>query len=138
MPDSAAFEQLSPGVQRWLYRQGWNGLRPVQENSIPIILERSSDLLITAPTAGGKTEAAFLPLVSFIESEPASTSYTVLCISPLKALINDQFERLESLCEMASTRITPWHGDVSPSRKKQSWKAPTGILLITPESLAGC
>ena len=135
MPDSAAFEQLSPGVQRWLYRQGWNGLRPVQENSIPIILERSSDLLITAPTAGGKTEAAFLPLVSFIESEPASTSYTVLCISPLKALINDQFERLESLCEMASTRITPWHGDVSPSRKKQSWKAPTGILLITPESL---
>jgi ATP-dependent Lhr-like helicase len=137
MGDSAAFELLSPGVQRWIYRQGWKGLRPVQEDAIPLILSQDRDLLITAPTAGGKTEAAFLPLVSMIEENGPSGSYAVLCLSPLKALINDQTERLEPLCEQAQTRITPWHGDVSQSVKKRSWKSPTGILLITPESLEG-
>ena len=93
------------------------------------------DILITAPTAGGKTEAAFLPLVSFIEQSADLDSFSVLCVSPLKALINDQFDRLESLCERAHTRITPWHGDISQSVKQRAWKHPEGILLITPESL---
>ncbi len=107
----------------------------MQEQAIPLILDGSADLLMTAPTAGGKTEAAFLPLVSWLEEGGAAESYGVLCLSPLKALINDQFDRLELLCEAASTHITPWHGDVSQSVKRSSWKEPCGILMITPESL---
>lgn len=135
MATSTAFEQLSPGVQSWLYRQGWKGLRPIQEAAVPLIVAADRDLLITAPTAGGKTEAAFLPLVSFIEQSPDRNGFSVLCASPLKALINDQFDRLESLCERAHTRITPWHGDISQSVKRRAWKSPEGVLLITPESL---
>lgn len=137
MSESTAFELLSPGVQSWIYREGWKSLRPVQEESIPLVLKKDSDLLITAPTAGGKTEAAFLPLISNIEYTGPIASYSVLCLSPLKALINDQTGRLEALCERAQTAITPWHGDVSQSVKKRSWAKPAGILLITPESLEG-
>lgn len=126
---------LSPGVQRWIYKQGWNSLRAVQEKSAPIILQGKGDLLITAPTAGGKTEAAFLPVVSWLEESFVGGSYGVLCISPLKALINDQYDRLSLLCDSAHTSITPWHGDVSQSVKRKSWNSPNGILLITPESL---
>lgn len=134
MATSGSYERLSSGVQRWIYRQGWPTLRPVQEWAIPAIMGKDRDVLITAPTAGGKTEAAFLPIVSAIESEGETGSYQAICISPLKALINDQSERLELLCEMAGTQITPWHGDVATSRKRNSWAKPAGILLITPES----
>lgn len=132
---SNSFDQLSPGVQTWLYQQKWQNLRPVQEQAIPLIMKGNRDLLITAPTAGGKTEAAFLPVVSWLEMDGPQQSYGVLCLSPLKALINDQFNRLESLCEKAHTTITPWHGDVNQGIKKKSWKDANGILLITPESL---
>lgn len=135
MATSSSFDQLSVGVQRWIYRQGWQGLRAVQERTIPLILEGEADLLLTAPTAGGKTEAAFLPLVSWLEKGGAPSGYGVLCLSPLKALINDQFNRLELLCDSAQTSITPWHGDVSQSVKRQSWRNASGILMITPESL---
>ncbi len=135
MSQSSSFDELSYGVQRWIYRQGWESLRDVQEKSVPIILASKQDVLITAPTAGGKTEAAFLPVVSWIEQNDNIGGYGALCISPLKALINDQYERLIPLCESANTHITPWHGDVSQSQKKKSWSDPSGILMITPESL---
>ena len=135
MTDSSSFHRLSHGVQRWIYRQGWSSLRGIQEAATPLILEGETDVLITAPTAGGKTEAAFLPLISWLEEHGPGNGYGVLCLSPLKALINDQFERLELLCESANTAITPWHGDVSASVKQRSWKRPTGVLMITPESL---
>lgn len=135
MSSSNSFDQLSVGVQRWVYRQGWQSLRAVQEKTIPLVLEGRTDLLLTAPTAGGKTEAVFLPLVSWLEKGSAPTGYGVLCLSPLKALINDQFNRLGPLCESAQTNITPWHGDVSQSIKNRSWRKASGVLMITPESL---
>lgn len=135
MSQSSSFDLLSNGVQRWIYRQGWPALRSVQEKAIPVILDGSEDILITAPTAGGKTEAAFLPIISWLEENGPEYGFGVLCLSPLKALINDQFKRLELLCESAHTTITPWHGDVSSSVKKRSWNEATGILMITPESL---
>lgn len=135
MADSSSFDQLSYGVQRWIYRQGWEELRAIQERSVPVIARASEDILITAPTAGGKTEAAFLPIVSWLEDDGPASGYGVLCLSPLKALINDQYKRLLPLCESANTAITPWHGDVSTSVKAKSWRSPQGILMITPESL---
>ena len=59
---SKAFKQLHPSVQRWIYDQGWTELRDAQERAIAPILEGSTDLIIAAATAGGKTEAAFLPI----------------------------------------------------------------------------
>ena len=134
---SAAFDLLHGKVRQWIWRQGWDGLREIQEKSIPILLSGASDLIITAGTASGKTEAAFLPIVSRLASEEASatTGFRAIYVSPLRALINDQFGRMESLCDDVEIEVTKWHGDVSASTKMRARKNPQGILLITPESL---
>lgn len=131
---SRAFDRLHPSVQRWVWKAGWQGLRPVQERACGVVLDGERDVIISAPTAGGKTEAAFLPIASRL-AESKGSGLGCLVISPLKALINDQARRLEPLFEGADIAFTPWHGDVPGTRKKRLLDRPTGVLLITPESL---
>ena len=109
-------------------------MRDVQESAIAPILSGATDVLIAAATAGGKTEAAFLPICSKLINEPRQ-SVQVLYISPLKALINDQFDRLSYLCQDLDIPVHRWHGDVGQSHKRRVLENPKGILLITPESL---
>lgn len=132
--DSSAFEQLHPEVQQWVWSQGWTSLRDAQEWAIPALVEADRDVIIAASTAAGKTEAAFLPILTHLLKDDQLTG-AVLYISPLKALINDQWGRLTQLCERLEIPVVGWHGDVSASKKHRFLKSPNGILLITPESL---
>lgn len=131
----SAFDQLALPVRRWIWQQKWTSLRDVQEKAIPAVLD-GGDIVISARTAAGKTEAAFLPLLSrLVESERTADGFAVLYVSPLKALINDQHRRLESLCEACDILLHKWHGDVDETAKTRARKRPSGIVLITPESL---
>lgn len=134
MSESHGFTRLHEGVQRWIWTQNWQALRDIQERAIEPILNADRDVIISASTAAGKTEAAFLPACSRV-AELTPTGVGLLYISPLKALINDQYRRLVSLCEILDLPVTPWHGDVLRSVKDKQRKAPRGIILITPESL---
>jgi ATP-dependent Lhr-like helicase len=129
---SGAFDQLAPEIQHAIFRLGWTELRPIQAESIRVILTTGTDLILAAPTAGGKTEAAFLPILSRLCED---RTLLAVYVSPLKALINDQFGRLETLCEFAEIPIHRWHGDVDPQAKARFRASPFGVLLITPESL---
>ncbi len=131
---SSAFFLLDERIQRWIWDAGWSELREVQERAIPPILTGDLDVIVAAATASGKTEAAFLPILSSLLSDDAAGS-CVLYVSPLKALINDQWGRLERLCDAIEIPVFPWHGDISGGRKKEFLKSRNGILLITPESL---
>lgn len=133
-PERSAFSLLHPAIQRELYRMGWKSLREIQTQAIRGLLQGSGHLIVTASTAGGKTEAAFLPILSSIVDAPAG-GVRALYIGPLKALINDQFRRLEELCERAEIPVHRWHGDVGQAARKAFLAAPAGVLLITPESL---
>ncbi len=130
---SDEFQCLDPRVQKWVYKQGWADLRDIQKQAIRPILSGTQDVIISASTASGKTEAFFLPACSTIADE--DEGFGILYISPLKALINDQYRRLESLCDLLDMKVTPWHGDSLQSKKRAAKKDPSGILLITPESL---
>ncbi|QCE32794.1 DEAD/DEAH box helicase [Acetobacteraceae bacterium] len=135
---SSAFDLLDSRIQRFLWQAQWDALRPAQEQAIPVILQGEGDAIIAAPTAAGKTEAAFLPtLTAFLKARDTQKQKDalILYLSPLKALINDQFERLDHLCESLEIPVTPWHGDVPASKKNHFLKNPKGLLLITPESL---
>lgn len=110
-------------------------MRDIQERAISTILDGDQDVIIAAPTAGGKTEAAFLPLISHVLEHPHKAGFDLVYVGPLRALINDQFERLEELCAVAELPVHPWHGDISQSVKARARRRPGGILLITPESL---
>lgn len=135
----AAYDRLARPVQHWVHRRGWQTLQDAQVRAITPILEAKSDVLITASTAGGKTEAAFLPILSRLVDEPAKdrAGVDVLYISPLKALINDQFGRLDEMCAELPVSVRAWHGDIPAGQKKQTWRERSGILLITPESVEG-
>ncbi len=133
---SGAFDKLVRPVQKWIRRQGWGELRDIQARAIRSICDSDTDLIIAASTAGGKTEAAFLPLISQVLDAPADMAgFDLLYIGPLKALITDQAGRLDDICREAELPVVPWHGDVSQSIKSRALKKPSGILLITPESL---
>jgi ATP-dependent Lhr-like helicase len=132
--DNPAFELLSKGVQKAIYDKGWGSLHPIQIDAIQTVYKSEDHLLISAQTAGGKTEAAFLPIISKID-EKASPSVQALYVGPLKALINDQFMRMEDLCSNLSIPVHRWHGDVGATEKHSVLRQPGGILLITPESL---
>ena len=129
-----AFEALAPFIQDYIYRNNWTDLREIQVASCDVIFNTDKNLLLTSSTASGKTEAAFLPILTEIYNNP-STSVSVLYVSPLKALINDQFTRLNELLEEANIMVTKWHGDANQNKKEKIIMSPNGIIQITPESL---
>jgi len=128
------FSRLSPFIQEFIYREKWQDLRSIQKEAITAVLDTNDHILITSGTASGKTEAAFLPILTSLNDSPVS-SIGAIYIGPLKALINDQFNRLEFLLEEANIPIRSWHGDISYSKKRKFLKEGQGVLQITPESL---
>ena len=130
----SAFDRYAPFVKDYIYAHSWENLRAVQVAAAEAIFETDEHVLLTASTASGKTEAAFFPIITLFSEEPPA-SVGCIYIGPLKALINDQFTRLNDLCRTAEIPVWHWHGDVAQSHKARLMKRPSGILQITPESL---
>jgi len=129
-----AFNRLAPFIQDYIYQEKWDELRGIQVVACEVIFDSDDNLLLSSGTASGKTEAAFLPVLTELFNKP-SKSVGVLYISPLKALINDQFKRLEQLLIDSHIPVVKWHGDASQTKKDELIKNPKGLLQITPESL---
>lgn len=128
------FSRYAPFIQDYIYSRGWETLRPLQTAAAQVIFATNDNLLLSASTASGKTEAAFFPILTDLAENPAD-SIACLYIAPLKALINDQYDRLKDICEDSDVPVWRYHGDVSASQKRKMFKRPRGVLQITPESL---
>lgn len=128
-----SFELLSEPIRKFIRDKGWEELRPIQNAAISRILSSNENFILASRTASGKTEAAFLPILSKVNFNDSGVQ--VLYISPLIALINDQFYRVEELCKNLDVTVTKWHGEANKTLKDRLIKQPTGIVLITPESL---
>jgi len=140
--NTSAFSRLAPFIREYIYREKWDSLHGIQEEAAAAIFDGQEHLLIAAGTASGKTEAAFFPVLSVLDALfRAGEKPLVVYISPLKALINDQALRLERLLRAgrdtgeASLPVWRWHGDVDSNSKSRFVEDPSGVLLITPESL---
>jgi ATP-dependent Lhr-like helicase len=129
-----AIDRLSPAVRYQIANGlGWSGLRPVQALSTEAILD-GSNCVVLAPTAGGKTEAAFLPLLSKMDVEDWR-GVSVLYVAPIRALLNNQEARLSKLTGLIGRRAGKWHGDVKEPARRRLIDDPPDVLAITPESL---
>lgn len=128
------FSRYAPFIQDYIYSRGWETLRPLQTAAAQVIFDTDDNLLLSASTASGKTEAAFFPILTDLAENPVD-SIACLYIAPLKALINDQYDRLKDICEGSDVPVWRYHGDVSAAQKQKMFKRPQGVLQITPESL---
>lgn len=133
MTDNEIFGLLSAPIRHFIYNKGWTSFRPIQRAAIQRIMSTDKNYILASRTASGKTEAAFLPVLS--KTDFNSKGVKVLYISPLIALINDQMSRVEELCRYLDVKVTKWHGEAKVSAKKRLLAHPEGIVLITPESL---
>lgn len=128
-----SYELLSEPIRKYIRNKRWASLRPIQAAAIARIISTDNNYIIASRTASGKTEAAFLPILS--KTDFNKTGVQVLYISPLIALINDQFYRIEDLCKDLEISVTKWHGEAKKSLKTSLLENPNGIVLITPESI---
>ncbi|MDQ6839723.1 MAG: DEAD/DEAH box helicase [Actinomycetota bacterium] len=128
------FDQLHAAVAHHIVNSlGWRSLRPLQSAAIESILA-GDHAIAMAPTAGGKTEAAFFPLLSRMLSEDWR-GLTVLYVCPLRALLNNLHVRLEGYGRLVGRSVGLWHGDTSQPERDRLLAEPPDILLTTPESI---
>ena len=138
-----AFSLLSKGTQKWVSRQGWPSFRSIQSDSIIYMLdgydETPKSMVVSAGTAMGKTEAAFLPALTiaqdYIDEHRDENFVYIVYVAPLKALINDQYRRMSEISSLCGLPTYIWHGDAPAGQKKRLMKEHAGILMTTPESL---
>lgn len=129
-----AFDRLHPALQHHIVNSlGWRDLREVQSLSIDAFLDRNN-MVVLAPTAGGKTESAFFPVMSQMLEE-SWEGISVLYVSPIKALLNNQEQRLHKYMQLVGRQAALWHGDTPQGERKRILAEPPDLLLTTPESL---
>lgn len=106
--------------------QTFGRFTPIQRKAMPIILH-GNDALLVSGTASGKTEAACAPLIErhYSGKEP----WTILYISPTRALVNDLYFRLLRPSQQLNLRIKRRTGD-----HRDDLKIIPHIIITTPES----
>jgi ATP-dependent helicase Lhr and Lhr-like helicase len=129
-----AFDLLVKPVRRLVEQKGFCKPTDPQEKTIPKILDGKNVLLIS-PTATGKTEAAFLPILSMLLQQPKTPGIKVLYITPLRALNRDLLERLQWWCNNLDIKLAVRHGDTETKERTRQSQCPPDILITTPETL---
>jgi ATP-dependent Lhr-like helicase len=129
-----AFEMLVKPVRRLVEKKGFSKPTDPQEKTIPKILEGKNILLIS-PTATGKTEAAFLPVLSMLLQQPKTPGIKVLYITPLRALNRDLLDRLQWWCNNLDIKLAVRHGDTENKERIRQSRSPPDVLITTPETL---
>ena len=124
---------LSKRVIELMRERGWSRLTEVQRKALSPI-RSGANVIIMAPTGYGKTEAALLPILSAM-SEDHVKPVAMLYITPLRALINDIYERISWWAERLGLRVARKHGDVPHAERARRLRHVPHILVTTPESL---
>ncbi len=107
----------------------FDALSPVQRQAIPAILD-GADVLITAPTASGKTEAFAAPAAEAIIQGRRGGARTIF-VSPTRALANDLKRRLEARLD----DLTVGFGRYTGEHKERISGRLAEIVVTTPEAL---
>ena len=128
------FSDLPDFLKEYVHESGWRSFRSIQESAFGIIIAGSSDVILSSGTSSGKTEAALFPVMASLYTDP-SDGIGALYISPLKALINDQYGRISRILKRSGIDVTGWHGDIGGHVKERMKTEPKEILQMTPESL---
>lgn len=128
---------LNEKVVSLLKRKEFSELTEIQLKAIPKILV-GKDVLVISPTGTGKSEAAFLPILSKLmdlKEKNEVQGIKVLYVSPLKALNRDQLSRLQEWCKELSISLEVRHGDTTQTQRRKQVENPPEFMITTPETL---
>ena len=128
------FSDLPWFLKEFIHESRWDSFRDIQTEAFEAFRKNDNHIIISSATSSGKTEAALIPVIASLYENPPE-GIGAMYIGPLKALIDDQFQRMIPMIEKSEIKITGWHGDVETGVKKKLMNNPEGILQITPESL---
>lgn len=130
-PPQSVFFRLHPSLRQVIHSSlGWHELRDIQELAYEPVMA-GENLLLMARTAGGKSEAAFIPVLDTILTRSPALP-VCLYISPLRALISDLATRLDALLSPLHLSAVQIHGDAP---RQPGSPDPPALILTTPESL---
>ena len=133
----SVFSALNQEIADFLVNNGIRNPTPIQQKGIPAILD-GKDVLLLAPTGGGKTEAALLPLLQLLLKKSKQRElfgFYILYVTPLRALNRDVFKRIELLCDYLGITVEVRHGDTTQYARRKQAITPPNLLIITPETL---
>lgn len=94
----------------------------------------SRNVIITTPTASGKSLAFMIPIINSIINDPKSRA---LLIYPTKALISDQFKSILKMVKKIDPSITveKYDGDTKPDERKRIRQKKPSIIITNPDML---
>ncbi len=130
----SVFDLLHPRLREALTDFGMTKPTPPQERVIPPILAGENILLI-APTASGKTEAAILPVFDAYLREGDDKGINIIYITPLRALNRDIDKRMMAWAESLGIDVQVRHSDTTQKQRRSQLKKPPQMLITTPETL---
>ncbi len=121
----------------WLKKKGWS-LYDHQIETLSLIKE-GFDVILHAPTGGGKTIGGFMPSIDdFVSNNYKSQEFHTLYISPLKALTTDvQRNLLNPINDLKiNIKVETRTSDTTTYNKAKQIRKPPNFLMTTPESFA--
>ncbi len=132
--ESNVFSLLAKPVQDVLDGAGILKATEPQRKAIPLIL-KGENVLLTAPTGSGKTEACILPVLSRFLENRSEHGISILYITPLRALNRDMLRRMTYWAERLGIVVQIRHGDTSQTDRRRQAVKPPDMLITTPETL---
>jgi len=134
---NGAFTLLEPSLQRGIRAAGYTTPTPIQEQSIPPILE-GRDMIGTAQTGTGKTAAFVLPMLQRLEGGPPPRKFPsprALILAPTRELAGQIGESITTYAKGSSLRHTVIFGGVSQFHQEKALRRGIDILVATPGRL---
>lgn len=99
-----------------------------QEEAINEIVS-GRNVVITAPTASGKTEAFAIPIIHKTAREPQKDGVSAIFVYPTKALSRDQLPKIRQIAQKVGVRVEVFDGDTKERERNQILNDPPHIVI---------
>lgn len=121
---------ISSEIERAILEMGFEQLTPIQEQSIPVLLE-GNDMIGQAQTGTGKTAAFGIPLLQNLDLDSRAVQALVLC--PTRELAIQAATEMRKFAKyMHGAKILPIYGGQDITNQIRSLRAGCAIVVGTP------
>ena len=122
---------LSPNLMKGIEELGYKTPTPIQEEIIPIFLEKENDIVGLAQTGTGKTAAFGLPIIEQIDIR--NKSVQALILSPTRELCIQISKDMKNYAKyIQDLKVVPVYGGASIDTQIRALKKGVHIIVATP------